>query len=176
LTGVGAHVNHDRHPVPVGGAEDALHLLDVLWIVILDERVPEVQLHAASEVRVFRATRELAERIVLQGIDSTKPDQSIRISRHLFRGPIVVGPHELGVVRHLSRRVAEAVRRRQHDGSLDPRFIQVLHEVRRADRRPVDQGREGRAEQMLMVVDGRLRNGGGWQQRNQQRKSSARHH
>ena len=73
-----SHVNDDRHLITVGRGKDASNLLDVLWIVVIHDGVPEVQLEAA-EVRILRATRQFLERILSYGIDTAKSNQPVRI-------------------------------------------------------------------------------------------------
>jgi hypothetical protein len=67
----------DRHPMPVGGAEDPLQPLDVQRVVVVSERIPEVQFQTMSKVRVVGTPVQLVQRIVLQRIDTAEPDQPL---------------------------------------------------------------------------------------------------
>jgi hypothetical protein len=45
-------VRHDRHPSIVRCPENPSHLCEVFGIVVVDDRIAEVQLEAATKVRI----------------------------------------------------------------------------------------------------------------------------
>src|SRR6266542_4088241 len=62
-------------------------------IVEVHIRVAEVQLQAEEELWVFRAPRELVERILLERVNGTKATKAIGKTGYLLAGPVVFGPH-----------------------------------------------------------------------------------
>lgn len=67
----------------VGGTKDTSDSCYVLGVVVIDRRVAEVQLEAVAKVRILRAAPDLAERIVLQGIDAAEAAETIGEARDL---------------------------------------------------------------------------------------------
>jgi len=45
-----------------------MELLHFRWVIEIDIRIPEVQLEAKMKLRIFRATRQFFERIILKRI------------------------------------------------------------------------------------------------------------
>jgi hypothetical protein len=80
----------------VGRAEYEPNLFDVRGIVVVDDRVTEVQLEAATEVRVLGAPRQLIERVVLQRVEAAEPDQTVWKTSDLPACPVVVATDFLG--------------------------------------------------------------------------------
>lgn len=78
-------VDDDGHVVLVCLLEDSLEPFDVHRIIQLDVRVREVQLDATTETGVFRATLELGERILPEGIEAAKGVKPFRVLGSLSR-------------------------------------------------------------------------------------------
>lgn len=139
-------------------------LLDVLRVAVIHDGVAKVKLEPGAKARIFRAAGHLRQRVVPQRIDAAEPDEAVRVPRHLLARPVVLGAHLLCIIRHVARRLAEDVRHRMDDGAPDPRSVERGHEIRGGDRLQRElrrrfryQGRNGRTEQVLMMVDDRRR-------------------
>jgi hypothetical protein len=82
--------------VLVRRAKDSAELLDVRRDLQLHVRVAEVELDAAPEPGILRATLELCQGVLLQRIEAAERAQAVGILRRLGRIPVVLGPN-LGV-------------------------------------------------------------------------------
>lgn len=103
-------MDDDRHPVIVRRTKDLAELRDVLRVVVVDDRVPEVQLEAVAKARILRAAGQLLERIVPERIEAAEASQPIREACHLLAGPVVLGLDLLVLVLDGSVRAPKRVR------------------------------------------------------------------
>ena len=127
---VRVHVHHNRHMMLIGGTEYPSHAREMIRIVNIHIRVPEVQLQSGAQVWIFRATCDLFECIWSEWVDAAKPEQSLRVFRYLRTSPVVFSHDVLVFIRN--RRlvwIREAICNRQYDGSPDSGSIELCNQV-----------------------------------------------
>ena len=126
----------------------------MLRVAEVNIRIPEMQLEAEMELRIFSATREFFHRIVFQGIDAAEASQPIRETRDLLAGPIVFrfDPSIL-IFDGWFVWVTELVGDRQHYRTANSGRVQKCDEVTCFDPfKSWGQLPDGRTKKVLMVI------------------------
>jgi len=162
----------------VRGAEDPLQFCNLLRVVQLYVRIPEMQLQPVMQLRIFRATLDFAQRIVLERIYAAKTSQTIGIKSDLLARPIVFLFHPLVFV--FDRRpvgIAELIGDGQYDSAPDSSLVQQRNQISGRDRAEVwRQLRDLRTKEVLVVIRLRAQTIGNEQARRYGRNDSRKRH